>query len=486
MSNNKRVNFLLKNTILFTISSFGSKLISFFLVPLYTNILSTADYGNADLISTSVSLLLFVFTLNISSSVLRFAMDTNEYHEKVLAFGMKVFALGTAGLGILLVLFHTFLQSTWTSRQLFYLFCLFLFSGLNEMFNNYVRARDKVTVVVIASISATLTTVLLNIMLLVVFKWGFDGYMVSIIMGQFLSCAIYVLAIKPHFISAGNLDSTIKQQMMFYSIPLIFNGVAWWINQSLDKYFINGYLGVEENGIYAAAAKIPTILSTFLTIFLQAWGLLAIKEYNKEDSDSFYSEYYNTFNGILILVTSTLIFFNIPLSTILCKKDFFVAWQFSSVLVLAVLFNGLSSFVGSFFSAAKNNTIFAVSTFFAAVVNIVLNYILIPEFGVLGASVATVVSFYFVWMVRIFCTKRIIHLHLHLCNKILCYLLLSLQIFLEHKYIGGYILQFIVFIVLVLLNWKSLLSILRTSKNVIYEFRKKINNQSNHLKGMQN
>ena len=81
MTRNK-YGYLAKNTLLFTVSSFSSKILSFLLVPLYTNVLSTADYGIADIVSTTSTLLTFVVSLNISESVLRFAIDNNDQDPK--------------------------------------------------------------------------------------------------------------------------------------------------------------------------------------------------------------------------------------------------------------------------------------------------------------------------------------------------------------------------------------------------------------------
>ena len=71
---------LSKNTILFTINSFGSKIISFLLVPLYTYVLSTSDYGTADLVTSTVSLLVPVLTLNVQDAVLRFSLEIGRAH----------------------------------------------------------------------------------------------------------------------------------------------------------------------------------------------------------------------------------------------------------------------------------------------------------------------------------------------------------------------------------------------------------------------
>ena len=99
MLKKEKYSYLIQNTLLFTISSFGSKILSFLLVPFYTNILSTSDYGTADLITTTTTLLIFIFTINIADSVLRFAIERSEKQEEILFFGIKVLVIGSIVLG---------------------------------------------------------------------------------------------------------------------------------------------------------------------------------------------------------------------------------------------------------------------------------------------------------------------------------------------------------------------------------------------------
>ena len=125
----RKYTYLFRNILLFTISSFGTKIISFFLVPLYTHLLTTEDYGTADLISTTTTLLIFIFTLNITSSVLRFAMDKWEEKESILFGGLQIYAKGS--LLLALVIFGCFCLQLFDWEPYCYLFLFlsfFLFS----------------------------------------------------------------------------------------------------------------------------------------------------------------------------------------------------------------------------------------------------------------------------------------------------------------------------------------------------------------------
>lgn len=462
-----RAKYLAKNTVLFTISSFGSKLISFFLVPLYTNVLSTSDYGAADLISTTVKLLLFVFSLNMAAGVLRFSIDNDEYHVSYLHFGLRIFFVGFAILGVVLIPVINAGAFGFNSTSYCYILSMYFFLGLHEILSNYLRAVDKITLIVIAGIATTLVTVTSNIIFLLVLKAGFTGYMLSIILGQVIACIILLVFGKLQFKNQPRLSFEQKKEILLYSVPLIFNGIAWWINQSLDKYFITSMLNPGENGIYAVASKIPTILSTCLSIFMQAWNLSAIKEYNSKDSAAFYTHTYKTLRVFLSVCTSVLIIISIPLARIMFAKDFFVAWQYSSILLISGLFSGLSSFWGSIFSASKKSSLFVYSTVAAAIVNVILNALLIPRYKVYGATTATAISFFTMWLIGYICVQRIKRLEISAFREGFIFCILVIQIVLENCEQHYYPVQIILIALLAFVSKDELMSLSKIIKSFV-------------------
>ena len=431
----EKYGYLAKNTVLFTISSFGSKILAFFLVPFYTAVLSTKEYGTADLISTTASLLIFVTTICIADAVLRFAIDNTDIRKGVFGFGLRVIVIGTGILGAVLLILSVYNPFQW-ERYLYLLLFLTVFTNaINQLISNYLRAIDKIAAVAVMGILVTAVTIASNFIFLLIFKLGVIGYLISFVIGYFLS-SIYGLIIILHIDSIKAIlqmcDREMKRKMIAYSFPLIFNGAAWWMNNSLDRYFIIYYCGIAVNGLYAVASKIPTILLMVNQIFNQAWNLSAIKEYDSEDKEGFFSNIYSLYNFVLVASCSVLILLNIPLAKFLFSNDFFLAWKYSSVLIITAIFAALSGFFGSVFVAVKNTKIFAVSTVIAAIINVSLNWILIPSYGALGGAVATAVSFFIVWLIRYICATRYIKMKINLLRDLIAYVLIICQAVLEH------------------------------------------------------
>ena len=185
-----------------------------------------------------------------------------------------------------------------------------------------------------------------------------------------------------------------------YSVPLISNSIAWWVNNASDRYIVVFFCGLAENGIYSVATKIPSILNIFQVIFNQAWSLSAVRDFDPDDRDGFFANTYRAYNCGMVILCSIIISSDKLLAKFLYAKDFYVAWKYVPWLTIAILFGAISGYIGGFFTAVKDSKIFAKSTIYGAVTNIVLNLILTPIIGVLGASVATAISYFEVWALR--------------------------------------------------------------------------------------
>lgn len=428
MKKERRTKNLIKNIMLFSVSSFGTKLIYFILVPLYTSYLSTQDYGTVDLINTIVSILIPTLTLGLIESVLRFMIVRQEKKDAILDCAFWVLAidiivvclLGAFGRKFLLLSFEYYV----------FLVCIFFLSSLYQILCNFYRGLDLVKYMMFAGIINALVTGLCNILFLAVFKWGINGYLAASLIGICISTLfLYINMLTRHYYRFGfrKIEWNLFHDMIDYGKPLILNGISWWINNSLDRIIIVGIFGASVNGIYAVAYKIPSILSIFQTIFNQAWTVSAIQENDSNDKEIFYSTMYKNYEAGMFLVCGLLILFNMPLAKLLYAKDFFAAWYFTIPLIIAALAGAMSIFVSSIFCAVGNTRIVGSTTMVGAVVNLCLNLILIPKTGLLGAAVATVISNIVIWVIRMSYTKKYVRLNIKPIREIICFGMLIIQ-----------------------------------------------------------
>lgn len=463
MKNSKYSN-LLHNTFLFAISSFGSKLLFFFLTPLYTNVLTPKDYGVAELVFTTSTLLIFILTLNISDGVCRFSFDPNSNRLGILAYGIRIALMGTLILilGVVCLWFFDVLKPD--KFIVFFIVFQFLGSAFYQIIISHLRAVGKINVVAISGVFMTICSVIFSIIFLIFLKWGIYGYLISIIASNYVA-AFYCISSIGKIRIREKVDNALKREMILYSVPLVFNGIAWWMNDSIDKYFVTLYCGVALNGVYSISQKIPTILSTLQSIFAQSWNLSAVKEYDEHDEDNFFENSYKIYNAFLVLFCSLLILFNIILAKVLFAKEFFEAWKYSSILVVSVVFSALSSFLGSIFSAVKKSNVTASSTIVAAFINVLLNIIFLPRIGVLGAAAATLISFFSLWLIRLFLIRKYIIWQLNIKRDVVAYVLLIVQTVFEHMNPYSYLWQIGILFLLLILYKDELLILMKNFVN---------------------
>lgn len=419
--------YLFNNIGLLTLSNFATKFLSFFLVPLYTNVLTTTEYGTYDLFNATIGVLLPILTLNIQESVLRFSLDKKTSKEAIVTVSVKYLLISN-----ILVITGLFLNGITNLNQMIaeygiYFFLMFLVQSLVGVITSYITGIDRVADLSVSSVITSLVTIGCNIIFLVAFKWGLPGYFLANIIGPLAQC-IYLI-IRSRFLKQVKfLQFSVEEEAMTnYSKPLIANSIAWWVNNVSDRYIIVFFCGLAENGIYSVAGKIPSILNIFQTIFNQAWTLSAVKDFDPEDNNGFFSNTYKAYNCMMVIVCSSIIVADKLLAKFLYAKDFYIAWKYVPWLTIAILFGALSGYLGGFFSAVKNSKLFATSTIMGAIINVVLNLIFTPLYGAIGAAVATAISYIVVWAFRYCQSKKYIKMRINITRDIVSYILLIIQ-----------------------------------------------------------
>lgn len=398
------------NTIIFALANLAARAINFLLIPLYTNVLTTAEYGQAEIILNCVNLIMPFLSLSISDSFLRFGLDKALNVTDVLKTTTRVLIGSTIAIILLNPIFALYSDIGNFSR-------LFIIICISQLFRNtyclYAKIVNKNNIFAYDTVIYTLTLGLSNIFLLTILKLGVEGYLLAYIFSNF--CSIFFLFIKLSILKdlkLGKFNKILLLKMLSYSIPMIANSISWWMLQFSDRIMLRYYLSNSEVGIYSVATKIPNILTMIVGVFLQAWMISSIIEYNKENSSSFYSTIFKLYFLILSLSTCALLCVIKPLIKIIIGKEFIDSIRYIPLLIESAFFGSISSFVAPFYSAVKKNIIVTLTTFVAATCNIVLNIFLIPRFGIMGAVISTLFSYFVIGIVRLYNSRRYVYFYI--------------------------------------------------------------------------
>ena len=421
----QRNKYLLKNTVIFSIGNFGTKIISFFLVPLYTNILTTREYGTVDLIYTIGMVLVPLLTLNIGESIMRFALDKDADCDKIMSTGITILIFG-AIIGLLILPIANLFESVSNYSIYIYLYTLTL--AFSQIFLCYLRGKEFLLKYSIGNIIQSLTIAIFNIIFLIGMKKGIEGYLMAYILANVCTGLYGFWAGKVNLvIKKYSIDIELSKNMIKYSVVLIPNSFMWWIMNSSDRMMVSAMISVTANGVYAVAYKIPTLLSTITTIFNQAWSYSAIREDESEDKEEYNNRVYENLVTIVIVVATGLLMIMKPFLSVYVGKEYYTAWHYVPYLIVGFVFMTLGSFIATSYTVHKDSMGFLMSGTVGAIINLILNFILIPMMGVSGAAFATCISYFGVFVYRIKDTQKYIKLRVFKRKQICGYALLILS-----------------------------------------------------------
>ena len=188
--------------------------------------------------------------------------------------------------------------------------------------------------------------------------------------------------------------------MIAYSLPLIPNSAMWWILTTSSRFIMTFFLGVASNGMYAAASKIPNLLSVIGTIFLQAWQLSAVEQYHKKEAAAFYQKVFNHYSTLLLLFSGLILLFLDPLASVLLSKEFYFAKSYIPLLLVSNFFSCISGFFGTTYIVVKKTRGILTTSLLGAAVNVLASLLLIPLIGINGASLASGGGFFLIFYLR--------------------------------------------------------------------------------------
>lgn len=414
---------LIFNSIILGIGTIGTKLIQMLLIPIFSYMLSPEQYGQIDLIINTSQLIIPIISLGIIEAIFRFAMDSREDKYFIYSTCTMIIFLGLILLFIIINLMGVY-SYDYVKLMFMYIVSSLLYSSNLQ----FARALEKIKLYIFTTFLVTLVMLLLNILFLVNLNLGVFGYIISNILANIIGMLnIFIFSKTYRYFSIKNISIKKSTILLKYSIPTIANTISWWITNASDRYIITLMLGVSANGLYSMACKIPSIMSLFTGVFSQAWQISAIKEYEKNELESFYSDIFEKYAFSLIISTSIVISIIKLVSENMLDLNYKNIWLYVPFLIISVKFSAISSFVGTIYTARKKNFMVTLSTIIGAMINIILNIILIPKFGINGASISTLVSYICVVAFRIIDINRYIRLNINYKKYIYSIILLILQ-----------------------------------------------------------
>ncbi|MDG7594653.1 oligosaccharide flippase family protein [Streptococcus pneumoniae] len=391
---------LAKNTGIFALANFSSKILIFLLVPIYTRVLTTTEYGFYDLVYTTIQLFVPILTLNISEAVMRFLMKDGVSKKSVFSIAVLDIFIGSIAFALLLLVNNLFSLSDLISQYSIYIFVIFVFYTLNNFLIQFSKGIDKIDVTAISGVISTAVMLAMNVILLVVFDWGLLGFFIANVCGYVIPCIYIVSRLRLWELFEIKIDKKLQWEMVYYALPLVLNILSWWVNNTSDRYIVTAIVGIQASAIISVAYKIPQILSTISAIFIQSWQISAIKIQEDKSDTTFVSNMLLYYNALLLIIASGIILFVKPISNILFGISFYSAWELVPFLIISSLFNAISGCIGAIMGAKMDTHNIAKSALVGMIANIILNIVLTFLMGPQGITISTLIASFLIFYMR--------------------------------------------------------------------------------------
>lgn len=406
---NKYKNFAL-NIFVFFINTVATKLISFVLIPLYTYYLSTSEYGVTDMSVTVITLLFPIASLCLADGMIRFSIDDPDNKEHYLSSSFFVVLIGCVVVALCLPLLdlHIF-GGLGNYKLLFYV--AFVLTSIQTYEASAARALNQMKIIPWCATSSALGTCVSAVLLIAKGHMGVPGYFYSIIFGQVVGIFMYeTLGRHYRYIKAVSLkrDGQMVKRMLNYALPLVPDSIFWWMSTSVNRFIITGMLGIAASGLFAAAQKIPNMLSLMNNVFQQGWSLSAFQEFKNKDIGGFFSLIFKLYQTLAVIVSSVMMLLSPALASILLQKDFYAGWVYMPALILAFYFNAFNIFFGSVFTTTMKTKYIMFTTIVGACSSLVFTWLLIPPFGLFGAGIALAISNGLIFVLRACISRRLL------------------------------------------------------------------------------
>lgn len=397
---------LAKNTIIIFLGKVCTQLISFLLLPLYTSYLITEEYGFVDLVTTYVTLIVPIITMELEMSVFRYLVDCRKDKDEKKRVFSNNFIILLASLGIFIVL-YLIVSCFWKFDYRYLILFDIVICTFSGNFLQIARGVGRTIDYAISCIITGVSTILLNILLIVVFKLGAFGMITSMAVANGLGAVYLFIRLKMwQYIDFKKKDKKLIKEMYKYSIPLVPNGISWWIVNVSDRTIITAILGAAANGIYAVSNKFPTILSSLLGIFNLSWSESAALHINSPDRDEFFSDVCNTMTKLFTCLGVGMIAVMPFVFPLLVNHSYDEAFYYIPILVLGSVFNVVICLYSAVYIAKKMTKQVAMTSIIGAVINLVVNLVLIRYIGLFAAALSTAISYFVMMMYRHFDLKK--------------------------------------------------------------------------------
>ncbi len=408
---------LAKHTLTYGVGLGINSVVAILLLPVYTRYLTPNDYGVKELIGLTTDVIGVLLATAISSAIYRFYFEYEDEKDRNEVISTAIIGLGATGMVALSVLsLFTKQMSTYIidAPGLYYYFNIALvsmwFHSINEIGFNYLRARLQSVLFVVLSLLRMLLVVSLNIYFVVFLRLGVLGILWSTLIVAVVTTFVLILPII-HKVGVTFNRYKIKEMVRF-GLPLVPSQLGAFVVHLSDRFFIKGFCSIADAGLYSLGYRFGTIPGTFVSSpFNQVWQPRRLELYKKPDSEELFGKVFTYYLTLVIFVGLGVSVLTREVIMVMANEDFWSAYEIVPIIVLANIIFTLHYHFNMGIIIRKKTKYLAYINVSNGMLILMLNFLLIPTYGVFGAAYATLIAFIYKVALTYYFSSKIYKIH---------------------------------------------------------------------------
>lgn len=391
---------LIKNTLIIALGKMSTQFLTFLLLPVYTSKISSAEYGNIDLIISYSTFLIPIITIQQEFAVFRFLIDARGDDRKVAGiistgvFNMLKLLLPFSIIATPILFLLKIKFAEWIILNI-------LATATLSFFLQVSRGVGESLKYSVTSILTGMINVGLNLFFIFGLNLGGEAILIASVISSIIGVCYLIGSLRlTDKIAKAFVEKDIKKMLIRYSLPVMLNGVAWWVVNASDRTIMAYFVSLSAVGVYAAANTFASVVNGLFYIFNMSWSESASMHLKSKDAEGYFSDVFNSMVKIFTFICSALIF-ALPIAfKLLIKQDYRESYNYVPLLVLGALICGIANYYSCIYSALLVPQKIMKTTLIAGLVNVLIDLVLVHFIGVYAAIISTIIAFSIMLVMR--------------------------------------------------------------------------------------
>lgn len=412
MDKRNNVREFIQGSSILVIANVALRSMNFFLLPLYTEYLSPQELGINDSITSFTSLLYPILVMGLDSAFSAFFYDekTDEHKRKVL----NTIWYALIALSFIPITLMPFSQSIshmiFKDNRYYLAISVSLFSisvNLSYLpFSLLLRMQNRMRSFAIINVIASISMIVLNIVFVVVFDWGYFSLIASTLISHVIQLVLYLLS-KTIDLGREYYSRELHKRMLKYSLPLVPAVMSSWALNLSDRYIILHYLGTSVVGIYGVAARFSALITVFSGAIYTAYTSFAFSIKDQENAKDQFRVILQAFFFVTFGICFTGSLFGKEIIELMTEQRYWSSYQILPGVLFGQVIYGVYTIVGYGISFAKKTVYSLLATLCGAMASIGLNLIFVPLYGVVAASNINFISFTIMCLIGYYLSQKV-------------------------------------------------------------------------------